>query len=84
VMFEETGMMADTVAKLLYEHSRPNGADPIWNLAPGTTVIIDEAGMLSTADLYRLTELARKAIRSSTTIGSSSETSKSHATTFAR
>ena len=58
VLERETGMTADTVAKLLYEWARPNGPDPAWRLDPGTTVVVDEAGMLSTPDLYRLTQLA--------------------------
>ncbi|WP_350170096.1 MobF family relaxase [Ilumatobacter fluminis] len=54
-----TGMRCDTVAKLVYEHTRPERPPrPDWDLAPGTTVVIDEAGMLATHDLYRLTLLA--------------------------
>ena len=54
-----TGMACDTAAKLVYEHTRPDrGPRPDWNLPPGTTVVIDEAGMLATGDLYRLTLLA--------------------------
>jgi conjugative relaxase-like TrwC/TraI family protein len=59
VLETETGMASDTVAKLLYEwhrHDRP--PDPRWRLRAGTTVIIDEAGMLNTGDLYHLTRLA--------------------------
>ncbi|MDW3216249.1 MAG: MobF family relaxase [Ilumatobacteraceae bacterium] len=53
-----TGMACDTVAKLVYEHTRPDRPPrPDWDLAPGTTVVIDEAGMLATSDLYRLTLL---------------------------
>ncbi|MGZ0192452.1 MAG: ATP-dependent DNA helicase [Acidimicrobiales bacterium] len=50
-----TGMPADTVAKLLYEldHPDPN-RQPWFDAGPGTTVIVDEAGMLNTADLHRL------------------------------
>ncbi len=41
-------MHADTVAKLLHEWARPDGPGPQWRLPSGTTVIVDEAGMLST------------------------------------
>ncbi len=51
-------MPADTVAKLLHEWGRPEGPDQQWRLRANTTVIVDEAGMLSTPDLYRLTQLA--------------------------
>ncbi len=57
VLERETGMVADTVAKLLHEWARPDGPDPLWRL-PGATIVVDEAGMLETADLYRLTRLA--------------------------
>ena len=58
VLERETGMPADTVAKLLYEWARPDGPQPEWRLARGTTLVVDEAGMLSTGDVHRLTELA--------------------------
>jgi len=55
VLETETGMPADTVAKLLYELDHP---DPerrsSFDVGPGTRVIVDEAGMLNTADLHRL------------------------------
>ena len=57
VLERETGMVADTVAKLLHEWARPDGPDPLWRL-PGATLVVDEAGMLNTADLYQLTRLA--------------------------
>ena len=57
VLERETGMLADTVAKLLHEWTRPDGPDMSW-LLRGATIVVDEAGMLSTADLYRLTRLA--------------------------
>jgi conjugative relaxase-like TrwC/TraI family protein len=54
-----TGMPTDTVAKLLYEHTRPGRPPgPNWQLPAGTTVVIDEAGMLATSDLHQLTLLA--------------------------
>ena len=58
VLERETGMPADTVAKLLYEWARPEGPRPEWQLSHGTTLVVDEAGMLSTPDLHRLTQLA--------------------------
>jgi conjugative relaxase-like TrwC/TraI family protein len=59
VLERDTGMLADTVAKLLYEHSRSDrGPERFWRLEPGTTVVVDEAGMLGTADLYRLVSFA--------------------------
>ena len=59
VLGRETGMDADTVAKLLHEWSRP-GRPPLpdYRLAPGATLIVDEAGLVGTASLARLVELA--------------------------
>ena len=54
VLQTETGMIADTVAKLLYELDRPDSNDSWWDAGPGMTVIVDEAGMLNTSDLSRL------------------------------
>ena len=52
-------MPADTVAKLLHEWQPPDRPpDPHWRLPAGTTVIVDEAGMLDTGDLHQLTQLA--------------------------
>ena len=59
VLRTETGMATDTVAKLLHEWSRPDRPpDNYYRLEPGIKVIIDEAGMLATADLCRLIDLA--------------------------
>ncbi len=58
VLGRETGMHADTVAKLLHEWARPDGPRPQWRLPSGTTLIVDEAGMLSTPNLHQLTRLA--------------------------
>ncbi len=58
VLGRETGMHTDTVAKLLHEWARPDGPGPQWRLPSGTTVIVDEAGMLSTPNLHQLTRLA--------------------------
>jgi conjugative relaxase-like TrwC/TraI family protein len=55
----ETGMTADTVAKLVYEWTQPGRpARPEWRLPAETTLIVDEAGMLGTNDLHHLTMLA--------------------------
>jgi len=52
-------MAADTLDKLLVEHTlstRP--PDPVYDLAAGTTVIVDEAGTASTPKLAELARLA--------------------------
>ena len=55
----ETGMPADTVAKLVYEWTQPDRPPrPEWRLPADTTLIVDEAGMLGTGDLHKLTLLA--------------------------
>jgi conjugative relaxase-like TrwC/TraI family protein len=59
VLATETGMAADTLDKLLTEHTlstRP--PQPEYELPAGTTVIVDEAG---TAETPKLAELARLA-----------------------
>jgi len=58
VLGSETGMHTDTVAKLLHEWARHDGPSPQWRLPTGTTLIVDEAGMLSTPNLHQLTRLA--------------------------
>ena len=58
VLGRETATSATTLAKLLYEHGRPEGPPPEWQLRPGTSIVLDEAGMASTEDLARLVELA--------------------------
>jgi len=58
VLGHETGMHTDTVAKLLHEWARPDGPGLQWRLPSGTTLIVDEAGMLSTPNLHQLTQLA--------------------------
>ena len=57
VLCEETGMPAETVAKLLYEwrDGHPNGR---FRLPPNTTLVVDEAGMLGTGSLDDLVRLA--------------------------
>ena len=60
VLGRETGMRTDTVAKLLHEWARPVGPGQQWRLPAGTTLIVDEAGMLSTPNLHQLTQLATR------------------------
>ncbi len=55
----ETGMRSDTIAKLVHEWGLPERPpDPERSLPPGTTLIVDEAGMIGTPNLHRLIELA--------------------------
>ncbi len=59
VLGSETGIAADTVAKLLHEWARtdrPPG--PQYRLPGGATVIVDEAGIIGTASLHELVGLA--------------------------
>jgi hypothetical protein len=53
----KTGIVSETVAKLLHELGRPDPA-PRYRLPAGTTVVVDEAGMLNTAHLRQLVNLA--------------------------
>ena len=55
VLERDTGMLVDTVAKLLYEWSRPDlePGSP-YRLPKSTTVMVDEAGMIGSHDLARL------------------------------
>ena len=56
----DTGIRSDTVAKLLYEWHRAD-RPPLeeYRLKPGATVIVDEAGMLSTPALHHVVALAQ-------------------------
>jgi conjugative relaxase-like TrwC/TraI family protein len=59
VLERDAGMRADTVAKLLREWQRPDRPPlPAFQLRAGSTVIVDEAGMLSTPALHQLVALA--------------------------
>ena len=59
VLERDTGMRADTVAKLLHEWQRPDRPPlPEYRLGRGTTVVVDEAGMISTPALHQLVTLA--------------------------
>jgi conjugative relaxase-like TrwC/TraI family protein len=57
VLRTETGILADTVAKLLHEWGHRQPADA-YRLPPGTTLILDEAGMTGTGALDQLVILA--------------------------
>ncbi len=58
VLADETGVQADTIDKLLYEHQHPDGPAGRFNLPSGSTLIVDEAGMVSTSHLAHLSHLA--------------------------
>ncbi len=57
VLRDETGMPSATVAKLLHEWRNRQPHDE-YRLPPGTTLVLDEAGMLGTGNLDTLTQLA--------------------------
>ena len=55
----DTGIRADTVAKLLHEWQRTDRPPlPEYQLPAGATLVVDEAGMLSTPALHQIVELA--------------------------
>ena len=58
VLADGTGMRADTVAKILHEWNRPSGPRDPHRLPAGTTLIVDESGMLGTSSLDALVTLA--------------------------
>ena len=58
VLSFETGVVADTVDKLLIEHRLHRAPQPRFRLPVGTTLIVDEAGMIPTARLAELADLA--------------------------
>ena len=59
VLATESHMPADTLDKLLIEHSNPSRPpDPAFDLAAGTTVVVDEAATASTPKLAELFRLA--------------------------
>jgi conjugative relaxase-like TrwC/TraI family protein len=59
VLTDGAGLPTDTVAKLLHEwHQIDRAAGPRYRLAPGTTLVVDEAGMVGTTSLRRLVDLA--------------------------
>jgi conjugative relaxase-like TrwC/TraI family protein len=57
VLRTETGIPADTVAKLLHEWRHRQPADP-YRLPSGTTLVLDEAGMTGSGALDQLVTLA--------------------------
>ena len=54
VLASETGAPADTIAKFLHDLDHPRPTARWHDPGPGATVIVDEAGMVNTADLARL------------------------------
>ena len=58
VLSDETGLVADTLDKLLIEHRLRRPPDHRYDLPVGATVIVDEAGMLPTVKLAELADLA--------------------------
>jgi conjugative relaxase-like TrwC/TraI family protein len=58
VLAVDTGVDADTVDKLLVEHTPGRQPRPRYDLPAGALVIVDEAGMLSTPKLAELAVLA--------------------------
>jgi conjugative relaxase-like TrwC/TraI family protein len=60
VLGRETGIGADTVAKLLHEwHRTDRPPADLYRLPAGTTVIVDEAGTIGTSTLHQLVHLAQ-------------------------
>jgi conjugative relaxase-like TrwC/TraI family protein len=61
VLRRGTGLESDTVAKLIHEWTRTDRSpEAAYRLPIGSTVVVDEAGMLNTFDLYTLTHLAER------------------------
>lgn len=60
VLERDAGVPAATVAKLLYEWTRSELPQRAYRLPAGTTLIVDEAGMISTPDLDHLVSLAEQ------------------------
>jgi conjugative relaxase-like TrwC/TraI family protein len=56
---DKTGIVSDTVAKLLHELAKAE-PDSRYRLPAGTTVVVDEAGMLNTAHLRHLVHLVER------------------------
>ncbi len=61
VLQAEAGITSDTVAKFLLKHDRPGGATGPYRLRRNDVVVVDEAGMLASADLARVVTLAEQA-----------------------
>ncbi len=61
VLARETGLAADTGAKLLHEWHHPDRPpSDVYRLPAGTTVIVDEAGTIGTSTLHQLVHLAEQ------------------------
>ncbi|MDQ4130131.1 MAG: relaxase domain-containing protein, partial [Actinomycetota bacterium] len=58
VLALETGVEADTLDKLLIEHSLRRPPDHRYDLPPGSTVVVDEVSMVPTPKLAALATLA--------------------------
>ena len=56
VLHWEANLEAETVAKLIHDLDHPSPDSIAAGLPQGTTLIVDEAGMLNTADLHRLVD----------------------------
>ncbi|HEV2071909.1 MAG TPA: MobF family relaxase [Acidimicrobiales bacterium] len=61
VLQTEAGIASDTVAKFLLEHDGLGGATGPYRLGRDDVVVVDEAGMLASADLARVVALAEQA-----------------------
>ena len=60
VLGDETGCATENITKFLWEHTqRDKGPLPEFVLGAGATLIIDEAGMVSTPQWHTLTSLAQ-------------------------
>lgn len=60
VLAVDSGVHADTIDKLLVEHSLDRPPDHLYDLPTGATVVVDEAAMVSTQRLAELFELAEQ------------------------
>ncbi len=58
VLTNETAVVADTIDKLLVEHDGLRPPGKLYTLPAGTTLLVDEAGMVSTDKLAALASLA--------------------------
>ncbi len=61
VLETEAGIPCETIAKFLFDHDRPGGAEGRWRLGRNEVVVIDEAAMASSLDLARVVALATEA-----------------------
>ena len=57
-----TGVDADTLDKLLVEHRGTRPPEPRYRLGPGTTLVVDEAAMVPTAEPRRTVRARRSAV----------------------